>query len=61
MSVWVEFQTSFCRNHRVLGAAENGGGLDFGAVLKNAVQSVDQMNSNAGAQVNNLLQSGTAT
>ncbi|MGA9671433.1 MAG: flagellar hook-basal body complex protein FliE [Terracidiphilus sp.] len=41
-----------------LGGAENSGGLDFGAVLKNAVQGVDQMNSNAGAQVNNLLQSG---
>ncbi|MGA3047981.1 MAG: flagellar hook-basal body complex protein FliE [Terracidiphilus sp.] len=41
-----------------LGAPENGGGLDFGAVLKNAVQGVDQMNNNAGAQVNNLLQSG---
>lgn len=41
-----------------LGAADNNGGLDFGAVLKNAVQGVDQMNTNAGAQVNNLLQSG---
>jgi flagellar hook-basal body complex protein FliE len=42
-----------------LGAADNGEGLDFGAVLKNAVQSVDQLNGNAGAQVNNLLQSGS--
>jgi flagellar hook-basal body complex protein FliE len=41
-----------------LGGAENGGGLDFGAVLKNAVQHVDQLNSSAGAQVNNLLQGG---
>ncbi|MGD0891329.1 MAG: flagellar hook-basal body complex protein FliE [Terracidiphilus sp.] len=40
------------------GAGEGSEGLDFGAVLKNAVQSVDQMNSNAGAQVSNLLQGG---
>jgi flagellar hook-basal body complex protein FliE len=41
-----------------LGANESGGGLDFGAVLKNVVNNVDQLNSNAGAQVTNLLQNG---
>jgi flagellar hook-basal body complex protein FliE len=39
-------------------AANNSEGLKFGAVLKNAVQSVDQMNNSAGAQVSNLLQGG---
>jgi flagellar hook-basal body complex protein FliE len=41
-----------------IGAADNSEGFNFGAVLKNAVQSVDQMNNNAGAQVSNLLQGG---
>jgi len=41
-----------------LDAGSNGGGLDFGSVLKNAISSVDQMNSNAGAQVSNILKSG---
>jgi flagellar hook-basal body complex protein FliE len=50
---------SFMPEPSSLGAADNGEGLDFGAVLKNAVQSVDQLNGNAGAQVNNLLQSGS--
>ena len=35
-----------------------GNGLDFGAVLKNAVNNVDQINASAGAQVSNLLQGG---
>ena len=35
-----------------------GNGLDFGAVLKNAVNNVDQTNASAGAQVSNLLQGG---
>jgi flagellar hook-basal body complex protein FliE len=41
-----------------LDAGSGGGGLDFGSVLKNAIGSVDQMNSNAGAQVNNILKGG---
>jgi flagellar hook-basal body complex protein FliE len=41
-----------------LGAGSDGGGLDFGSVLKNAISSVDQTNSNAGAQVSNVLKSG---
>ena len=41
-----------------LDAANNGEGLNFGTVLKNAVESVDQMNNSAGAQVSNLLQGG---
>jgi flagellar hook-basal body complex protein FliE len=39
-------------------AGGDGEGLDFGAVLKNAVHTVDQMNSNAGTQVNTMLQGG---
>ena len=50
--------TSYLPDPSSLGAGENSGGLDFGAVLKNAVQHVDQLNSSAGAQVNNLLQGG---
>jgi flagellar hook-basal body complex protein FliE len=51
-------QNAYIPKSSSLGGAGNGEGLDFGAVLKNAVQSVDQMNSNAGTQVNNLLQGG---
>jgi flagellar hook-basal body complex protein FliE len=50
---------SYLPDSSSLGAADNGEGLNFGAVLKNAVQSVDQLNSSAGAQVNNLLQTGS--
>jgi flagellar hook-basal body complex protein FliE len=39
-------------------AGSGGDGLNFGAVLKNAISSVDQINSSANAQVNNLLQGG---
>jgi flagellar hook-basal body complex protein FliE len=38
-----------------LDAGSDGGGLDFGSVLKNAISNVDQMNSNAGTQVSSLL------
>lgn len=41
-----------------LDSAADGGGVKFGDVLKNAVQSVDSTNSTAGAQINNLLQGG---
>ncbi len=40
-------------------AVETGGdgeGLSFGAVLKNAISSVDQASASAGTQVSNLLQ-----
>ena len=37
----------------------DGGGLNFGDVLKNAVHSVDKMNDSAAVQVNNLLQGGS--
>jgi flagellar hook-basal body complex protein FliE len=49
---------SYLPQSSTLGATENGESPDFSAVLKNAVQSVDQMNSRAGAQVSNLLQGG---
>src|ERR1700735_2167083 len=39
-------------------AGGDSDGLNFGAVLKNAIHSVDQTNAAAGAQVNNLLQGG---
>jgi flagellar hook-basal body complex protein FliE len=39
-------------------AGSGGDGLNFGAVLKNAVSSVDQVNASANAQVNNLLAGG---
>ncbi|MGO9339043.1 MAG: flagellar hook-basal body complex protein FliE [Terracidiphilus sp.] len=38
-----------------LDAGSGGDKLDFGAVLKNAISSVDQMNANAGTQVSSLL------
>jgi flagellar hook-basal body complex protein FliE len=34
------------------------GGINFGDVLKNAVNSVNQVNDGAAAQVNNLIQGG---
>lgn len=49
---------SYLPEQSPLDAGSDGGGLNFGAVLKNAVNSVDQINSNAGAQVNSLLQGG---
>jgi flagellar hook-basal body complex protein FliE len=43
-----------------LDGGSDGGGLNFGDVLKNAINSVDQVNANAGAQVNSLLQGGSS-
>ena len=39
-----------------LGGGEDGGGLNFGDVLQNAVSGVDSLNNAAGAQIGNLLQ-----
>ncbi len=36
----------------------DAGGASFSDVLKNAVNTVDSLNDNAAAQVNNLLQGG---
>jgi flagellar hook-basal body complex protein FliE len=36
------------------------GGLSFSDVLKNAVNTVNSVNDNAAAQVNNLIQGGSA-
>ena len=36
----------------------DSGGINFGDVLKNAVNSVNQVNDSAAAQVSNLLQTG---
>jgi flagellar hook-basal body complex protein FliE len=41
-----------------LDLGDDGGDLNFGAVLQNAISSVDQAGANAGAQVDNLLQGG---
>ncbi len=49
---------SFMPEPSALGAGSDDEGLNFGAVLQKAVNSVDQLNSAAGAQVNNLLQGG---
>jgi flagellar hook-basal body complex protein FliE len=49
---------SYLPQPSALDAGSDGEGLNFGAVLKNAVSSVDQMNTAAGAQVNNMLQGG---
>lgn len=42
-----------------LDTGEDGGGLNFGDVLQNAVSGVDSLNNTAGAQINNLLQGGS--
>jgi flagellar hook-basal body complex protein FliE len=47
---------SYTPDTSALDAGSDGGGLSFGAVLQNAVQTVDQMNSGAGTAVTNLLQ-----
>jgi flagellar hook-basal body complex protein FliE len=39
-------------------AGNDIGGLNFGDVLKNAVNTVDSLHDNASTQVNNLLQGG---
>jgi flagellar hook-basal body complex protein FliE len=49
---------SYLPEPSALDAGSDGEGMSFGAVLKNAVQSVDQVSTNAGTQVNNLLQGG---
>ena len=43
-----------------LGAGGDAAGTNFGDVLKSAVNSVDQVNDQAAAQVSNLLQGGSA-
>ena len=40
--------------------AGGGEGFNFGDVLKNAAQSVDQVNNDAASQVSNLLQGGNS-
>ena len=42
-----------------LEGGEDGGGLNFGDVLQNAVSGVDSLNNTAGAQISNLLQGGS--
>jgi flagellar hook-basal body complex protein FliE len=51
--------TSYLPDSPAMNAGDSEG-LDFGNVLKNAVQSVDQVNDNAAAQVSNLLQGGNS-
>lgn len=47
---------SYMPQPSALDSGSDSQGLNFGAVLKNAVNSVDQINANAGTQVDNLLQ-----
>jgi len=39
-------------------SSSDSGGINFGDVLKNAVNSVNQVNDSAASQVGNLLQTG---
>jgi flagellar hook-basal body complex protein FliE len=41
-----------------LDSGEDGGGLNFGDVLQNAVQGVNSLSDSADMQVSNLLQGG---
>jgi flagellar hook-basal body complex protein FliE len=50
--------SSYMPDSSALGAGSDAGSTSFGDVLKGAVQSVDQINDNAAAQVSNLLQGG---
>ena len=43
----------------VVDGGGDGGGLNFGYVLQNAVSGVDTLNNTAGAQISNLLQGGS--
>lgn len=47
-------------NVPTLDGGDDSGGVNFGDVLKNAVQNVDSLNNSAGAQINNLLQGGSS-
>ena len=49
---------SFLPEPSSLDAGSGGDGLNFGAVLKNAINGVDPVNANAGTQVSNVLAGG---
>jgi flagellar hook-basal body complex protein FliE len=49
---------SYLPDPSTLDAGGDASGLNFGAVLKNAINSVDQVNADAGAQVSNVLAGG---
>jgi flagellar hook-basal body complex protein FliE len=51
-------QTSYVPNVSALDAGGDAGDTNFGDVLKNAVNSVNQVNDTAASQVTNLLQGG---
>jgi flagellar hook-basal body complex protein FliE len=51
---------TFMPDSSALGAGSDATGTNFGDVLKGAVNSVDQVNDQAAAQVSNLLQGGNA-
>ena len=52
-------QNAYVPGSSAIDSGADGGGLNFGDVLKNAVHSVDKVNDSAAAQVNNLLQGGS--
>jgi flagellar hook-basal body complex protein FliE len=49
---------SYLPDSSAMDSGGDSGGINFGDVLKNAVNSVNQVNDNAAAQVSNLLQTG---
>jgi flagellar hook-basal body complex protein FliE len=53
-------QNSYMPDSSSIDAGGDAGGASFGDVLKNAVNSVNQVNDNASAQVTNLLQGGSS-
>jgi flagellar hook-basal body complex protein FliE len=50
--------TSYLSQPSALDGGDEGGGVKFGDVLTNAINTVNSLNDSAGAQVNNLLQGG---
>lgn len=53
-------QNSYMPDISALDTGSDSGGINFGDVLKNAVNNVNQVNDDAASQVNNLLQGGNA-
>jgi flagellar hook-basal body complex protein FliE len=50
--------TSYLSGPSALDGGDEASGVNFGDVLKNAINTVNSLNDSAGAQVNNLLQGG---
>jgi flagellar hook-basal body complex protein FliE len=50
--------TSYLPEPSALDGGDDGAAVNFGDVLKSAINTVNTLNDSAGAQVNNLLQGG---